>query len=458
MATMKFYDENQQKYVPAYTPKTASTTEQGETTLTSTIDNDTENKAATPKGVKNYVDTTVNSIFNGNTAVGKAKVLSPGAGISITYPGSTFTATKKNFTGSGDIELQLTGVLPLSAIPQSAQERLISVTNKEARLALSSSQVQNGDMVRQLDTKVIYVLIDESKITTDAGWVEFTAGTASKAQYDINGISLTRRITSISDISQDAFQYGFQYTTPSNTGGTEPITFIDFPRMKGATASSTGAMGIVPTPEAGSNGKFLRGDGTWATVNAGVTSVNGETGQVNITCAKIGALPTIGGRMSGTIQSQTIMPTNGDTYNLGGSNNKYAHVYATSFDGNATSASTASSLKNGISFSGDVSGTVNLRNIIASENDNYSSTLTLSNNTVGTDHLQNNAVSTIKIVDKAITTTKIDDSAITTAKIATKNVSKDKLADEVGIIYRGDKEPTDSHYMIWINTNPPKSS
>jgi hypothetical protein len=36
--------------------------------------------------------------------------------------------------------------------------------------------------------------------------------------------------------------------------------------MVGATASAKGKSGIVPEPEAGANGKFLRGDGTWQNV------------------------------------------------------------------------------------------------------------------------------------------------------------------------------------------------
>lgn len=36
--------------------------------------------------------------------------------------------------------------------------------------------------------------------------------------------------------------------------------------MKGATANDIGKSGLVPTPQAGDQNKFLRGDGTWATV------------------------------------------------------------------------------------------------------------------------------------------------------------------------------------------------
>jgi hypothetical protein len=40
--------------------------------------------------------------------------------------------------------------------------------------------------------------------------------------------------------------------------------------MQGATADSNGAAGIVPTPLAGDQNKFLRGDATWTEVQ-GIT-------------------------------------------------------------------------------------------------------------------------------------------------------------------------------------------
>lgn len=43
---------------------------------------------------------------------------------------------------------------------------------------------------------------------------------------------------------------------------------LQVPIMVGATASSSGVAGLVPVPAAGDQLKFLRGDGTWATVTA----------------------------------------------------------------------------------------------------------------------------------------------------------------------------------------------
>lgn len=56
--------------------------------------------------------------------------------------------------------------------------------------------------------------------------------------------------------------------------------------MKAATASAAGSAGIVPTPAAGKQASFLRGDGTWAVptnTNTTYTFANGTTGNFTVT-------------------------------------------------------------------------------------------------------------------------------------------------------------------------------
>ena len=49
-------------------------------------------------------------------------------------------------------------------------------------------------------------------------------------------------------------------------GGLSIASYDDF---TGATSVTGGLSGFVPAPKAGDNGKFLRGDGTWATIESG---------------------------------------------------------------------------------------------------------------------------------------------------------------------------------------------
>lgn len=63
-------------------------------------------------------------------------------------------------------------------------------------------------------------------------------------------------------------------TKTFTTGANATIT-IGANAMTGATSGAAGAAGVVPAPAAGDEGKFLKGDGTWATVTSGQTYTAG---------------------------------------------------------------------------------------------------------------------------------------------------------------------------------------
>ncbi len=52
---------------------------------------------------------------------------------------------------------------------------------------------------------------------------------------------------------------------------------LNVPVMRGATENANGIAGLVPTPVAGDQLKFLRGDGTWATVTAELSQEDRES-------------------------------------------------------------------------------------------------------------------------------------------------------------------------------------
>lgn len=76
----------------------------------------------------------------------------------------------------------LIGIIPIANLPEGALDRLVQVANKAARLALNSSQVQLGDTVQELDTKLMFIVVDESKLGTEDAFVEYTAGRATFAK------------------------------------------------------------------------------------------------------------------------------------------------------------------------------------------------------------------------------------------------------------------------------------
>lgn len=193
--------------------------------------------------------------------------------------------------------------------------------------------------------------------------------------------------------------------------------------------ATTSAAGFLPKLS-GSTTQYLRGDGTWATVNAGVTGVKGNaetayrTGNVNLTPANIGAaaashthnyLPLGGGTLTGNLSSRQIAPSANNSYTLGTSSLKWSNVYATTFTGNltgnastattATNATTASKVNQTLTLSGDVTGSVSL---------NATGTRTMTTN------------------------------------IAASTVGFAELKSEVGTVYVGSTTPTDDSVKLWV--------
>ena len=73
------------------------------------------------------------------------------------------------------------GIIPLSKVPKAALDRLYKVANQEAMLNLTLEDIQEGDSVQVLDTKVMYLFTDESKIGTMDAFTEYSAGIAAHA-------------------------------------------------------------------------------------------------------------------------------------------------------------------------------------------------------------------------------------------------------------------------------------
>lgn len=73
------------------------------------------------------------------------------------------------------------GIIPLSKVPKAALDRLYKVANQEAMLNLTLGDIQEGDSVQVLDTKVMYLFTDESKIGTMDAFTEYSAGIAAHA-------------------------------------------------------------------------------------------------------------------------------------------------------------------------------------------------------------------------------------------------------------------------------------
>lgn len=500
----KVYDPTLKTYRPIYVAPDATDNKRGEVWL-SDATNGTDSAAtgvvaATPKAVKAVNDNANNKLDKTTASAQSVKSPTTFAGrvtgnggfignLTGDVTGNADTATKlktarsisvkggnnggtgsANFDGSGNISITIpsidaasvTGVLPLNTIPQGALERLVRVADKAARFKLTTSQVQTGDSVIQNDTGVMYVVVDDSKLNADAGYQEYKAGTALNASYATNAGSASSATTAgkVGHTLSLKLQYGSSSAVGIKTvtfdGSSDASLTIDATKpeeMKGATASAAGVHGLVPAPAAGNQNKFLRGDGTWQ-VAGEVTGVKGNaetnyrTGNVNLTCANIGAatsnhnhdtsyLKLSGGTLTGVLTGQTIKPSATGSYNLGTSDAKWNYVYSNKFvgnltgnvEGNATSATNAQSankFNNTVALSGDVT--------TSATSFNTASAITMST-TIG---------------NGKVTSAKIADGAVTSAKIASKAVTNGKLADDVGTVYVGMNKPTEEHVKLWV--------
>ena len=93
------------------------------------------------------------------------------------------------------------------------------------------------------------------------------------------------------------------YRKVANTGAASDYTLVaevgangvTLERMTGATSAANGKMGLVPAPTSGNQGKFLRGDGTWATPENTTYGI--------ATTAAAGLAPALGGGTSNFLRA-----------------------------------------------------------------------------------------------------------------------------------------------------------
>lgn len=101
--------------------------------------------------------------------------------------GITDAAAKVHTHGSDDItELdasKLTGTIDIARIPAGALERLVIVSNDEARFALTTADVQNGDVVKVVETGSLYFVVDDTKLSTEDGYEQYATGTAMSVSW-----------------------------------------------------------------------------------------------------------------------------------------------------------------------------------------------------------------------------------------------------------------------------------
>ena len=251
----------------------------------------------------------------------------------------TISTTLANF----DASKIASGTISIDRLPKAALERLVVVANDTARFALTTATAQSGDTVKVTSTGKMYLIKDESKLSSEDGYEPYTASQASsvpwsgvtgkpstfapptssatvlggikvgyttsgknyKVQLDSSGnayvnVPWTDNNTTYNKATADTL--GLVKIGYASNGKNYPVAldgngkmYVNVPwtdtnttytNMGAASASAAGKAGLVPAPAAGAQAKYLRGDGTWVvptntTYGLASTTANGLLRQLN---------------------------------------------------------------------------------------------------------------------------------------------------------------------------------
>lgn len=91
----------------------------------------------------------------------------------------TISTTLSNF----DASKIASGTISIDRLPKAALERLVVVADDTARFALTTATAQSGDTVKVTSTGKMYLIKDESKLSSEDGYEPYTASQASSVPW-----------------------------------------------------------------------------------------------------------------------------------------------------------------------------------------------------------------------------------------------------------------------------------
>lgn len=151
---------------------------------------DSATKVPSQQSVKAYADTKVaaNSAITGAT---KTKITYDSKG--LVTAGADLVASD---IPSLDAAKITTGTFDIARLPAGAVSKLVIVADQTARFALTTTEVQNGDSVKQTDTDTMYYVVDDTNLDNSTGYEVYTAETdwsliSSKPQNIVDIAAIT---------------------------------------------------------------------------------------------------------------------------------------------------------------------------------------------------------------------------------------------------------------------------
>lgn len=91
----------------------------------------------------------------------------------------TISTTLANF----DASKITSGTIDIDRLPKAALERMVVVADDTARFKLTTATAQVGDTVKVTATNMMYLVKDDSKLNTEAGYEPYTASSASSVPW-----------------------------------------------------------------------------------------------------------------------------------------------------------------------------------------------------------------------------------------------------------------------------------
>ena len=116
---------------------------------------------------------TANAVSASKLATARTISVSGAVSGSSTFDGSANMNISVSLNGF-DAGKITSGTISVDRLPKTALSEFIPVANKAARLALTKSEAQNGDTVKETDTKRMYLVIDDTQLDSEEGYQEYT--------------------------------------------------------------------------------------------------------------------------------------------------------------------------------------------------------------------------------------------------------------------------------------------
>lgn len=148
------------------------------------IEENANNYIHPTSGVTSGTYTQVTVDDKGHVTIGNNPTTLSGYGITDAA-NKVHTHTNEDIT-SLDVS-KLTGIIPIDRLPHGALERLIVVATDVDRFALTTEFIQKGDTVKVTETELMYFVVDDTKLSTEEGYEQYTAGIATAVDW--NGIT-----------------------------------------------------------------------------------------------------------------------------------------------------------------------------------------------------------------------------------------------------------------------------